>query len=221
MARQARFLEPQLPYHVTQRGNYKQDVFADDEDRHKYLNLLHFYSGKYHLEIWAYCLMSNHIHLIAYPENADSLSRALAVAHMNYAQYLHRKSGLVGHLWQGRFYSCALDEDHLLRAARYVEMNPVRAKLVAKPEEWEWSSARHHLGLDSSTLLETSHWPDEDTLAEWPSMLTAQDSEGAVEQLRRATYTGRPLGSEEWIDMLETKTGRRLRPGKPGRPRKA
>lgn len=219
MPRQARFLEPQLPYHITQRGNYKQDVFADDEDRHKYLSLLHFYSGRYHLEIWGFCLMDNHVHLIAYPENADSLSRALAVTHMSYAQYLHRKTGISGHLWQGRFFSCALDDNHLIRAMRYVEMNPIRAKLVTKPEDWTWSSARHHLDLETIPLLQDARWPENALLADWPVILTQHDSDTAIDRLRLATRTGRPLGSDAWIDELERSTGRRLRPRKPGRRR--
>ncbi len=217
MPRQARFLEPRLPYHITQRGNYKQDVFADDEDRHKYLNLLHFYSGRYHLEVWGFCLMDNHVHLIAYPENAGSLSHTLAVTHMCYAQHLHRKTGISGHLWQGRFFSCALDDNHLIRAMRYLEMNPVRAKLVTRPEDWPWSSARHHLGLTTTPLLKETRWPDNELLADWSNILALNDTDAALDGIRLATRTGRPLGSDAWINELEQRTGRKLRPRKPGR----
>ncbi len=113
MPREARFLEPELPYHVTQRGNYQQDVFADDEDRQAYVALLGKYATKYKLEVWAYCLMDNHVHVIAYPLTKTALARTMATTHMVYTHYLHRRTGLTGHLWQGRYYSCALDEPYL------------------------------------------------------------------------------------------------------------
>ena len=106
MPRHARFLEPLLPYHVTQRGNYRQAVFADEEDRHKYMDTLHFYAGRYQLEIWGYCLMDNHVHLIVFPEREESLARGLGVTHMAYAQYLHRKTAGVARLPRSRDIFC-------------------------------------------------------------------------------------------------------------------
>jgi putative transposase len=220
MPRQARFLEPKLPYHVTQRGNYGQDVFRSDEDRFKYLELMERYANKYKLEVWAYCLMSNHVHFIVYPHEHTSLARTMATAHMVYSQHLHRAHGLVGHLWQGRFFSCALDERHLLSAVRYVELNPVRAKMVKAAGEWPWSSARHHLGLQEDTLLAHADWPDDNLMKDWGALLELEDSDEAIERLRHATRTGRPLGSDSWIARLEQKTGRRLRALPHGRPRK-
>lgn len=220
MARVARFLEPGLPYHVTQRGNYQQDVFASDDDRCEYLGLLKHYAKKYDLEVWGYCLMNNHVHLVAFPTEPTSLARTLATTHMVYAQRQHKRSGIVGHMWQGRFFSCALDGEHLLQALRYVEMNPVRAGIVECPEEWEWSSARHHLGLTDDPLLEDARWPDRELLEQWEEILRVTDSEDAIHALRHATRTGRPLGGKAWLKDLEEKTGRRLQKLPAGRPRK-
>lgn len=219
MARVARFLEPGLPYHVTQRGNYRQDVFASDDDRCEYLDLLKRYATKYDLELWGYCLMSNHVHLIAYPTLPTSLARALATTHMVYAQRQHKRHGVVGHLWQGRFFSCALDDEHLVQAIRYVEMNPVRAGMVGRPDEWEWSSARYHLGQRQDVLLENARWPDREMLDQWEDLLHVEDTEEAVQALRHSTRTGRPLGSKAWMKALEEKTGRRLQTLPVGRPK--
>ncbi len=220
MPREARFLEPELPYHVTQRGNYRQDVFADDEDRQSYLSFLSKYATKYKLEVWAYCLMDNHVHLIACPLTKTALARTLATTHMVYTHYCHRRTGLVGHLWQGRYYSCALDEPYLYRAAQYVEMNPVRAGVVERAAEWPWSSARHHLGKITDPLVADARWPDAEIMADWEAVLEQPDDPATWKRLRAFTRTGRPLGSKEWVADLEQKTGRRLHALPEGRPRK-
>ncbi|GBE30844.1 transposase IS200 like protein [bacterium BMS3Bbin04] len=220
MPREARFIEPEIPYHVTQRGNYQQNVFHEDQDRHKYLELLNVHSLKNKLEVWAYCLMDNHIHLIVYPRESQSLAKALATTHMMYAQYCHRQSGVVGHFWQGRFYSCALDAQHLVHATRYVEMNPVRARLVETPTDWVWSSARYHLGVCDDPLLDQARWPDEELLYDWKAVLEVYDDDASIQRLRYATRTGHPMGSNTWIKALEQRSGRRLHPLPVGRPRK-
>ncbi len=220
MPREARFQEPELPYHVTQRGNYRQDVFADEEDFQKYLELLEKYGRKYKLEVWAYCLMNNHVNLIVYPLTTTSMARTLATTHMVYAQHMHRRTGLVGHLWQGRFYSCALDDQHLYRAAQYVELNPVRAGLIKDATDWPWSSVHHHLGHASDPLLVNSRWPEKTDLDDWKAILDQPHDPEFWELLHRNTRTGRPLGSKEWVSDLEHRTGRRLHPLPEGRPRK-
>ncbi len=133
MPRMARVVAVGLPHHITQRGNYRQDVFLNADDKGRYLAWVQEYSVKYNLSILAYCLMQNHIHFIAIPNQPDSLARAFNSAHMRYSQYFNSKLKRRGHLWQGRFYSCVLDESHLVLAARYIERNPVRAGLVEKP----------------------------------------------------------------------------------------
>jgi len=128
---------------ITQRGNYRQDIFLDEEDRKGYLTLILEYSHKYKLSILSYCLMNNHVHFIAIPHKEDSLSKIFNTSHMRYSQYFNKKKDERGYLWQGRFYSCVLNEKHLIVAGRYVERNPVRAKLIDKLWEWEYSSAEH------------------------------------------------------------------------------
>jgi len=155
MPRIARVVAVGFPHHITQRGNYGQTVFEDEEDYLLYLKWLEKYCKKYSLKIWAYCLMSNHVHLIGVPMNENSLAKSLNAINMRYAQYLNQKRMVKGHLWQGRFYSCILDERHLYAAVRYIENNPVRAGIVKRPWEYKWSSARIHVGEDkNSNLLE-------------------------------------------------------------------
>lgn len=136
MPRIARATVPGTPHHITQRGNNREIIFFDDKDRRRYLKWLKEYTNRHRLEVWAYCLMNNHIHLIVVPEREESLGNALRDTHMRYAQYINRRYRRSGHLWQGRFFSCALDSAHLLAAVRYVERNPVRAGFVMRSEEW-------------------------------------------------------------------------------------
>jgi putative transposase len=141
MARLPRVVIADVPHHVTQRGNARQVILASDAERLTYLELLREYSQLYALSLLGYCLMSNHVHLIAIPQTPQALSQSLKQAHGRYAAYWNAQHSSTGHMWQGRFYSCPLDESHLWAALRYVELNPVRAGMVAKPEQWKWSSA--------------------------------------------------------------------------------
>ncbi len=145
MPRISRAVAVGYPHHIAQRGNYQQHVFEDEEDYIQYLQWLKEYSQKYSLKIWAYCLMNNHVHFVCMPMKDDSLARTFNTLHMRYSQYFNKKKKVTGHLWQGRFYSSSLDERHLYAAIRYVENNPVRAKIVEKPHEYKWSSARAHV----------------------------------------------------------------------------
>ena len=159
MPRLSRTVFAGVPHHVTQRGNRRETVFFTDEDRYAYLDALREYCRKHRVEVLAYCLMSNHIHLIAVPERDDGLERVLRPLHMRHAQRVNRNRGWKGHLWQGRFFSSPLDEQYLWAAIRYVERNPVRAKMVRKAENYAWSSAAGHCGLRKDTLLnESSTW---------------------------------------------------------------
>ncbi len=130
------------------------------------------------MSILAYCLMSNHVHFIVIPHKEDSLAKAFSVCHMRYAQDQHRKRNLNGHFWQERFYSCLLEEDHLLAAIRYVECNPVQAKLVKKAWEWEWSSAAYHTGHKriNSALKPIEDYTDQDTYS-WFQILDSYEVE--------------------------------------------
>ena len=145
MARIARFVVPDLPHHVTQRGNRRERVFFGDEDYALYRDLLAEACAKANVSVWSYCLMPNHVHLILSPSSADGLARALGKAHRRYSAFINARLRVTGHLFQSRFGSVAMDEDHLMAAARYVALNPVRAQLVARAADWRWSSVRAHL----------------------------------------------------------------------------
>ncbi len=160
MVRLARVAAPEVTYHVTQRGNNRQDVFFVDDDKHNYLEILKEESEKYGLEVHGYCLMTNHIHLVAMPKEEDSLALALERTHFRYTTYVNRMHGRSGHLWQNRFYSCPLDRKHYIAAMLYMERNPVRAKMARKAWEYEWSSAAAHAGIkeEKTGLLDIVAW---------------------------------------------------------------
>ncbi|MCC6143303.1 MAG: transposase [Candidatus Hydrogenedentes bacterium] len=216
MSRVARVVVPGIPHHVTQRGNRRADIFVDEGDREMYLRLLQQYAALHGLAIWAYCLMTNHVHLVAVPEHERSLGRALRDAHTVYAMYFNTRQQLNGHLWQGRFHSSPMDEGHLWAAVRYVERNPVRAGMVAQAEAYPWSRAAAHCGLRSDPLLHTA-FPEPGAIEDWSHWLREEDDAETVERIRRQTHTGRPCGSDGFIARLETLLQRPLRPQTPGR----
>jgi putative transposase len=221
MARVARVVSCDVPHHVTQRGNNQGEVFFTRTDRRLYLDLLAEHARKHDLNLLAYCLMTNHVHLVAVPERLDSLAKALGRTHCQYAHYLNTARLRTGHLWQNRYYSCPLDSAHLWVVMRYVERNPVRAAMVTRAGDYEWSSARAHLtNVDGTKLLDMEWWLNTPQSGEWPALLEQADDETQIAQLRRCTLTGRPLGSEEFIAALEQHTGRPLRASPGGRPRR-
>lgn len=146
MPRVGRIAVENATHHVTQRGNARQFILANDDERSVYLNLLHRYAELCELSLLGYCLMSNHVHLLAVPRKGDSLARALKQTHGRYASYWNARHRSSGHVWQGRFYSCPLDDSHLWIALRYLELNPVGAALVSQAELWPWSSVAVHCG---------------------------------------------------------------------------
>ncbi len=216
MSRVARIVVPGFPHHVVQRGNRRADIFYSDDDRLAYTRFLKKYAAEHGLKIWAYCLMTNHLHLVAVPERERSLGLALHDAHSVYALYFNSRYKLSGHLWQGRFYSCPMDETHAWAAVRYVECNPVRAGMVACAQEYPWSSAGNHCGLRTDTLL-AGEFPPPDVIEDWPARLHEGEPEDMLLRLRRQTHTGRPFGSPQFLAGVETILGRGLRPKKPGR----
>jgi len=208
-------------HHITQRGNNRQDVFFVDDDRYVYLELLAEQARKYGLDIAGYCLMGNHVHIVAIPQAEDSLANAVGRTHFRYTQYINRFHKRSGHLWQGRFYSCPLDEPHFWLAMRYVELNPVRAKICRKPWRYEWSSAAVHVDAKSrSELLNLPRWYDMISDEQWRKELNAKIDETKLVRLRANTHTGRPLGTDSFISKLEKLLGRRVRPLPVGRPTK-
>src|ERR1700749_4570045 len=146
MPRVGRIVIPGVPHHVTQRGNNRQDVFFVDDDRISYLKILGSQCRRYGVAILAYCLMTNHVHHLLIPKTSDALAKALGRTHWLYTQYINRLHGRSGHLWQNRFFSCAMDDEHTLLAARYAEKNPIRAGICRLARRWRWSSAAAHCG---------------------------------------------------------------------------
>jgi putative transposase len=212
MARFARVVAIGTAHHVTQRGVDQQRTFFTDADRNIYLDCLTKYCAQARARILAYCLMSNHIHLVLIPEEPQSLAVALRRTHSRYALYLNARRDRVGHLWQNRFYSSALDDEHLWVALRYVERNPVRANLVIRPEDYKWSSAAAHLGTDrsGSAMLDWAFHAGAGGAERWHNLLAEPEQMEEIRRLQRGTFTGRPVGSPEFVAKLEKELGRPL-----------
>jgi putative transposase len=218
MPRAARIVVPGMPHHVTQRGNRKQAIFLIDEDWFTYKALLARACAKHNVECLAWCLMTNHVHLILRPETADGLRAVLASVHTTYSQRINLREKTVGHLFQGRFASYAMDDAHLLAAIRYVENNPVKAGLVDEAAAWRWSSARSHVqrmtdGLTAETDLIRLY-------PHWREMLANGWEAGSDEQIEGALQAGVPQGSTEWLGQVAGKAGLSLIRRGRGRPRK-
>jgi putative transposase len=222
MPRKARIVVVGQPHHITQRGNNCQPVFFRDSDRQAYLDRLFAYAENYCLRVWAYCLMTNHVHVVCVPEKNHSLAKVFGRLHADYARAVNFRREASGHLWQERFYSCAMERRHAMVAMAYVEQNPQRAAIVRAAEEYRWSSARVHLrGEDPSGQLDLGVWRAEYTPARWRDVLASSVMEDEEQQrFREATLHGRPFGSEGYVERLESELGVTLRPRPRGRPRK-
>jgi putative transposase len=218
MARIARVIGSGLPHHVTQRGNRRQPTFFGDDDYGAYIGMMAEWCPRCGVEVWAYCLMPNHVHLVAVPKSEDGLRRALGEAHRRYTRLINFREGWRGHLWQGRFSSFVMDERYLLAAARYVELNPVRARLVEEPELYPWSSAAAHVKGVDDALVKVA--PLLGLVNDWRSLLQSGMTDHEAVLIRRHERTGRPLGEEGFVSRLESRLGRVLHPLKPGRKRK-
>lgn len=219
MPRIARIIVPGYPHHITQRGNNRTTVFFDDDDRRFYLRILNDYTQKYEVRIWAYCLMDNHVHLLAVPETEGGLARGIGLTNQVYTQYLNRKRTQSGRVWQNRFFSCVVEnEQYLWAVARYIERNPLSAGLAEHPESFPWSSARAHLLGTEDAVLGSSTWL-QPSQREVYALYTRSGQNADDDAIRKATRTGRPLGSENFIAKLETELNQSLRPKSVGRPR--
>lgn len=222
MSRISRVVVPGVAHHVTQRGSGRQVTFRSDEDRLVYVDLLRGQCKEHKLHLWAWCLMSNHVHLLAVPEREDSLARALGRAHAQYAQYWNARRRSCGHVWQARFFSCPMESEATWTVARYIENNPVRAGMAPEAQAWRWSSAPAHVtGRDEFGLIEPGLWAAEYEGPEWAAVLNeGTDDEAWQERLREATRRGRPFGSDGFVLDLESRCHRRLRANPTGRPPK-
>jgi len=222
VSRVARIVVPGVPHHITQRGNNRQPVFSTDRDRLDYLSILSGQSRKHSLDVLAYCLMDNHVHLVAVPGRPDSLARAVGMTHLVYARSFNERNDRSGHLWQGRFFSCPLDPARTLLAIRYVEHNPVRAGIVGSAGRYSWSSAGAHLdGHDAHAVLALNQWLELTEGIRWSEFLSENGDARGLAEMRSSTLIGRPWGSPGFTDKVERALGRRVRPRSVGRPRSA
>jgi len=219
MARLARVVVPGYAHHITQRGNRRLPTFFSDADYEAYLAFLAEQCDACGVRIWAWCLMPNHVHLVAVPKTAEALARALGEAHRRYTHRINSRKGWRGYLWQGRFGSFVMERAHVLAVVQYVERNPVRAGLVKRAWQWPWSSAAGHVGGRGDALVHSN--PLMEDVSDWRRFLTQAEDEAALEAIRRHGRTGRPWGASRFLGRLEKRLGRRVRPGQPGRPRKA
>lgn len=221
MPRYARITVPGLPHHITQWGNNKTDIFLSDIDYQVYLTILSEQLTRWDVRMLGYSLLPNHANLVLTPQTDNGLARAVGLTHSHYTQYVNAKYHRSGHLWQNRFFSCVLDDVFTRVALRYIERDPVRQNLVERAKDWRWSSATAHLGGEDPTrMLYLANWQTMVTRDEWGELLATREDETQLARLRLNTQTGRPLGDDAFLDILEAAAGRRLRPQKAGRPRK-
>jgi putative transposase len=214
MARIARVVVPGYPHHVTQRGNRRQQTLFCHDDYITYRTLIAKACRECGTEVWAYCLMPNHVHLVLVPQYEDSLRDTLAEAHRRYTRQINFREGWRGHLWQERFHSFVMDERYLLATVRYVERNPVAARLCLRPQQWRWSSARAHLAGADDELVQVK--PMLDRITDWPAYIGQAADQAEIDNLRKHARTGRPLGDAGFIDRLELLLGKTLCPQKRG-----
>ena len=222
MPRTARLVVAGLPHHITQRGNRRQNIFFSDADRVAFLDWLRGYCAENQVQIIAYCLMTNHTHLVAVPGSEEGFERTFRPLHTRYAMRVNRRLKSNGHVWQGRYFASVLDESYFWSAIRYIERNPVRAGIVAKAERYRWSSAAAHCGLRGDPLLSRDPaWLQElASVADWPAWLAEIDAPDRLTELRQQVARGFPCGAPGFVERLERTLGRAIKPQLRGRPKK-
>ncbi|MCB1197942.1 MAG: transposase [Deltaproteobacteria bacterium] len=210
MPRLPRIVIPGLPHHITQRGNRRQKTFFEEVDYKTYLESMSLACKRFDVKIWAYCLMSNHVHLIVVPSSSKSLAKAIGSGHESYTRYINFKKKWRGYLWQGRFGSYVMDDKHLYNAARYVELNPLMARIVKKPEDYPWSSAKAHLQQADDPFVDPK--PLLDLYPNWQEYLQEGYEMALYRKMENHLRTGRPFGSAKFLSQLEKQTGLDLLP---------
>ncbi|MCJ7581730.1 MAG: transposase [Candidatus Aminicenantes bacterium] len=214
MPRIARIVVPEMPHHITQRGNRRQKVFFSNRDKQYYLKLLKTYAKEKGVKFWAFSLMENHVHFIAVPKYKDSFAKGFGEAHRRYSRMVNLRENWRGYLWQGRFDSYPMEDVHLFYAIRYVERNPVRAGIVKLAEDYHWSSANAHVKGEEHALLETNYYIQ--GIPDWKKYLEEPTKKELLKCFRQHSRTGRPMGGVDYIEKLEEITGRNLKKLKPG-----
>lgn len=219
MARQARVTLADTPHHVSQRGNRGEPVFFERADFETYRDIMTEQCAARDVEIWAWCLLPNQVHLIARPDQPDYLARAIGEAHRRYTRHINDKQGWRGHLFQDRFFSYAMDDGAVSDAAHFIESLPVMAQIAPAPEKYLWSSARAHLQDRADPLL-AAHKPLLERTADWAAFLSMPLPRKVMDDIAMHLQTGRPRGEGAFLDRIEDKLGRRVRALPIGRPRK-
>jgi len=215
MARLSRMIIPGVPHHVTQRGNRREPIFFEPGDEAVYLDLMAARLKRHEVACWAYCLMPNHVHFILTPRDEAGLARAVGEAHRRYTAFIGARGRWTGHLFQGRFGSVAMDEDHLAAAFRYVALNPVRAGLVENAGDWPWSSTRAHIARESTAYVDVE--PALSRVDDFAAFVTGEPHGGAQwSAVLKAELIGRPVGGEAWIRQLEGQFQRPFSPRRRG-----
>jgi putative transposase len=220
MPRIARAVATGFPHHIVQKGNNREAVFFNQEDRAVYLFLLKRYSEKWDTPVSCYCLMNNHVHLVARPSSKGCLQKMMQGVTLCYTQHINRKYGRTGRLWESRYHSSIVDDEaYLWAVARYIEQNPVRAAIVENSEDFPHSSAPAHFGLVQDPVLGENLFP-ENQRADYIKFVGSPIPVQQIEEIRQSTRTGRPLGTEEFVREIESRLGKRLVALPVGRPRK-
>jgi putative transposase len=227
MPRRARVSLPGVPLHLIQRSNNRSVCFYADEDYQFYLQHLAEQADKHGCAIHAWCLMTNHVHLLLTPHRAESVGLLMKGLGQRYVQYINRTYRRSGTLWEGRFRSCLVQDDaYLLSCYRYIEVNPVRAGMVEHPAEYRWSSYRANAQAERHLLckphpLYIAHGNSPEARASaYRELFRHELDPGLVDQLRAATNGNYAFGNQRFTEEVELALGRRVTPGKPGRPRK-
>lgn len=215
MARQARIVLPDTAHHVTQRGNRGEKIFFEKADFETYVELLHEQCEDKGVSIQAYCLLPNQIHIIATPRDERALATAIGETHRRYTVHINTKNNWRGHLFQDRFFSYATDERYMLRAARFIENLPVVSGIAPRADSYLWSSARSHIRLVDNTLIKDKAVLK--SMPDWAAFLDRPMDAGEMESIRLHLQTGRPRGSDGFLDAVEQTIGRAVRPQKRGR----
>ncbi|MGQ3067957.1 MAG: transposase [Brevundimonas sp.] len=215
MARLPRIVVPGCPHHVTARGNRREPIVFEDGDQDIYLDILSEQMLRARVEVWSYCLMSNHVHLILTPQDGAGMARAIGGAHRRWAGFINARARWSGHLFDSRFASVPMDEAHLITAVRYVALNPVRARLVQSAEHWPWSSVRAHLAGQDDGLVRVA--PVLERVERFADLIAGDADDPAFAALRAAEGIGRPLANPDFIAGLEGVIGRPVTRRAPGR----
>jgi REP-associated tyrosine transposase len=214
MARMPRLVIPGFPHHVTQRGCRRMKTFFRSEDYVFYLELIAEFKELAGVEVWGFCLMPNHVHLVLVPERERSLATLFRHVHLRYTRRINFRERWAGHLWQERFHSFVMDEQHLIAAVRYTELNPVRAQLCSVATEWPWSSVHAHLAGEDDAIVSVG--PMLQRVSDWPAYLSGGSTDAELESIRNYNRTGRPAGNAEFLQQLHLLTGKDHAKRKPG-----